>query len=172
LVVLGLRPGELFARRWQDWQSNRLMIQSAVYRGEVGDTKTEGSKGFVWLPKILQQDLAFYRLTMKHCECRDFIFSARQGVPMDTHNYLRRILKPLCDKLGVEGVTHQCLRRTCSTYLLPHGTVKDIQAHLRHASSRTTLDIYTKDIPESVQSAVEGMAELLFPVAQANGRVN
>lgn len=173
LVMLGLRPGELFARRWQDWQGNRLMIQSAVYRGEVGDTKTQGSKGFVWLPKILQQDLGFYQLSERHTGPEDFIFSSRQGVPMDTHNFLRRVFKPLCEKLGVHGVTHQCLRRTCSTYLLPHGSVKDVQSHLRHASSRTTLDVYTKDIPQSVQAAVEEMAQLLFPaVPEGNGRVN
>lgn len=173
LVMLGLRPGELFARRWQDWQGNRLMIQSAVYRGEVGDTKTQGSKGFVWLPKILQQDLGFYQLSERHVGPEDFIFSTRKGVPMDTHNYLRRVFKPLCEKLGVKDITHQCLRRTCSTYLLPHGSVKDVQSHLRHASSRTTLDIYTKDIPQSVQESVERMAEVLFPArSEWNGKVN
>jgi len=37
----------------------------------------------------------------------------------------------------------------------------------------STLDIYTKDVPESVQAAVDGMAELLFPaVDEGHGRVN
>lgn len=161
-VLLGLRPGELFARRWQDWLGDRLMIKTAVYRGHVGETKTEGSKGFVWLPKILQQDLAYHRL-FKAMTPKDFIFSGRPGIPMNTNNYLRRILQPACTALGVPQVTHQCLRRTCATYLSSQGTVKDVQAHLRHASATTTLDIYVKDIPESRQAAVEGMAQRLFP---------
>jgi integrase len=81
LVLLGLRPGELFARRWEDWTGDRLIINSAVFRGAVGDTKTKGSKGFVWLPKTLQQDLAFYRLGSRFPDATDFIFSARPGIP-------------------------------------------------------------------------------------------
>lgn len=173
LVLLGLRPGELFARRWEDWQGDRLMIKTAVYRGHVGETKTEGSKGFVWLPKILQQDLGFYHSTTGAYLWQDFIFSARAGIPMDTHNYLRRVFKPICDILGVPDMTFQCLRRTCATYMLPGHNVKDVQAHLRHASATTTLGIYIKDIPERVRTAVEDMAQRLFPTtAGTTERIN
>jgi integrase len=173
LVLLGLRPGELFARRWKDWTGDRLTIDSAVYRGEIGEPKTEKSRGFVWVPKMIQQDLGLYRLSVKRAEPEDFIFTGPKGSPMDSHNYLRRILKPACAVLGVPDVTHQALRRTCSTYLLPAGTVKDAQSHLRHASARTTLEFYSQEVPESVRQAVEKMSEMLFTkVSDGNGRIN
>ena len=168
LALLGLRPGELFARRWRDWLGDRFLIEDAVYRGQIDDPKTENSKGFVWLPRILQQNLADYKITCRCAEPDDFIFRAehgKSGRPMDTHNYLRRVFKPACCALGVKGVTHQSLRRTCSTYMLdiPQANLKDVQAHLRHSSAETTLQIYVQEIPESVRLTVEQMADRMFP---------
>lgn len=150
LALLGLRPGELFARRWRDWKGGRLLIEDAVYRGQIADPKTENSRGFVWLPKILQQNLADYKLTCRCAEPDDFIFRAehgKSGRPLDTQNCLRRVFKPACGALGVKGVTHQSLRRTCSTYMLdiPQANLKDVQANLRHSSAETTLQIYVGD---------------------------
>jgi integrase len=53
------------------------------------------------------------------------------------------------------------LRRTCSTYMAQLTSVKDVQAHLRHATAKTTLDHYIKSIPASVRIAVESLDHLL-----------
>jgi len=53
------------------------------------------------------------------------------------------------------------LRRTCSTYMAQITSVKDVQAHLRHTSSETTLEHYIKSVPESVRVAVESLDQLL-----------
>jgi hypothetical protein len=57
--------------------------------------------------------------------------------------------------------------------------VHDTEAHLRHANATTTLQIYTKAIPDSVRAAVEELSLRLFPqekppqLAQtASGRLN
>jgi transposase-like protein len=67
-------------------------------------------------------------------------------------------------KAGIEGVTHQMLRRTCSTYMAQLTTVKDVQAHLRHSSAKTTLEHYIKSVPASVRVAVESLDHLLKAV--------
>jgi hypothetical protein len=41
------------------------------------------------------------------------------------------------------------------------GTIKDIQAHLRHAQPNVTAEVYMQAIPESVRSAVESLDLLL-----------
>ena len=58
-------------------------------------------------------------------------------------------------------MTHQMLRRTCSTYMAQITTVKDVQAHLRHTNAKTTLEHYIKSVPESVRVAVESLDQLL-----------
>lgn len=71
-----------------------------------------------------------------------FIFPSARGTPINTNNFLFRVLKQAGEKAGIERLTHQMLRRTCSTYMAQLTTVKDVQAHLRHSTPKTTLEHY------------------------------
>jgi integrase len=51
-LVLGLRPGEMYALRWNDKESNSLRIDSSITEGVEVETKTEGSNAAVWLPGV------------------------------------------------------------------------------------------------------------------------
>lgn len=78
-------------------------------------------------------------------------------MPVDYHNWLTRILKPVSKKLGIR-VNHQILRRTFATLAFNSGgDLKDIQAQMRHSHVNTTANVYTKSIPESVRNAVEAL---------------
>ena len=46
------------------------------------------------------------------------------------------------------------MRRTLGTDLQKHGTLKDAQGALRHASIKTTGDVYVQTIEESVLNAM------------------
>jgi hypothetical protein len=61
------------------------------------------------------------------------------------------MLKPLAEKLGIEKLNFQILRRTMATQAQRMGSVNDIQAHLRHARPDTTAYEYMQELPESVQ---------------------
>ena len=67
-LVLGLRPGEMFALRWNDKQGNSLRIDSSITDGMEVETKTEGSDSFVWLPASIDTELEFWR---RHSDRRD-----------------------------------------------------------------------------------------------------
>ena len=54
-------------------------------------------------------------------------------------------------------MTHQAFRRTSSTHMQNHATVKDMQRHLRHTDPQTTLKHYAKVIPASLRSAVAAL---------------
>jgi integrase len=58
-LVLGLRPGEMFALRWNDKQQNSLRIDSSITDGIEVETKTEGSNTYVWLPNSINIELDF-----------------------------------------------------------------------------------------------------------------
>jgi integrase len=70
---------------------------------------------------------------------------------MDTGNYRNRILTPLGERLGLPKLNFQVLRRTMATLAQKKGSVKDIQAHLRHAKADTTANEYMQELPESVK---------------------
>ena len=75
-----------------------------------------------------------------------------QAVPRWGKNFLRWRVRPIAQKLGIPDrlVTFQVMRRTLGTDLQEHGTLKDAQGALRHASIRTTGDVYMQTIESSV----------------------
>jgi integrase len=77
-------------------------------------------------------------------------------VPRWGKNFLKWRIRPIARELGIPDrlVTFQVMRRTLGTDLQKHGTVKDAQGALRHASIQTTGDVYMQPIEESVLAAV------------------
>lgn len=173
-LVLGLRPGELFALRWNDKAQNSLRVDTSITDGIEVETKTEGSNASVWLPVSVDKELEWWRSAAKGASPDTFIFPSTRGTAISTNNFLSRVLKQAGKKAGVPGVTHQMLRRTCSTYMAQLTTVKDVQAHLRHTTAKTTLEHYIKSVPESVRVAVESLDHLLKskPDAAEGGKAN
>ena len=55
-------------------------------------------------------------------------------------NFLKWRIRPVAQKLGIPDrlVTFQVMRRTLGTDMQQHGTLKDTQGMLRHASIKTT----------------------------------
>ena len=43
LLFCGLRPGELFALRWDDWEPGALRIDERIWQGRLGSPKTRRS---------------------------------------------------------------------------------------------------------------------------------
>ena len=89
-------------------------------------------------------------------ECPDadsdaFLFPNADGGMMDSVNYRSRVLSPLAKKLGISKLNFQVIRRTIATRAQKLGSIKDIQALLRHATSDTAAKEYDQELPESVQ---------------------
>jgi integrase len=169
-LVLGLRPGEMFALRWNDKQGHSLRIDSSITEGIEVDTKTEGSDSFVWIPASIDTELEFWRSACKNASPEAFIFASSRGTAINTNNFLFRVLKEAAREAGIVGVTHQMLRRTCSTYMAQLTSVKDVPAHLRHTNAKTTLEHYIKSVPESVRVAVESLDQLLKKTPGGSGK--
>ena len=53
------------------------------------------------------------------------------------------------------------MRRTMATEAQSMGSVKDIQAHLRHAKADTTANEYMQELPESVKQMVGSVYAML-----------
>jgi integrase len=90
------------------------------------------------LPPGLASELLRWKL-----ECPDrspdaFIFPNSEGGFMDTGNYRNRVLEPLAERVEIPKLNFQILRRSTATHAQKMGSVKDIQAHLRHSKADTT----------------------------------
>ncbi len=88
----------------------------------------------------------------------------RQAVPRQGKNFLKWRIHPIADQVGIPRklVTFQVMRRTLGTDMQGHGTMKDAQQILRHASIRTTAEIYMQEIQASVRSAINSRTRAIF----------
>jgi integrase len=182
-LVLGLRPGELFALRRDDYTPGAIRIDESISPDQIlGDPKTEGSQASVWLPLRIEAELVCWMDAQRDRDPRAFLFPTKNGTPLNVSNFLNQILTPACDRALAKmraaeekipegflaGVNHQAFRRTCATRMQAAGTVKDVQAHLRHSNPNMTARVYMQSIPESVKAAVNHLDEALFaPVEKA-----
>ncbi len=153
-IQLGLRPEETFALRRDDVQGQLLRVDEAIVAGKPAPTKSRASDAFVYVPPDLARELGAW-LGLTSGDSDQWIFPAsRRGAPIDHHNYLSRVLKPIAERARVAGVNFQSLRRTSGTLFGDKARdPKATQTHLRHADPGISLRHYQKAIPESMQAA-------------------
>jgi integrase len=143
-----LRLSELFALRWRSFDGSKLTITETVYKGQIRPWgKTRRSLGDVHLPKGMADNLWLWKQECTRSSPDAFIFPNADGGFLDTANYRNRVLTPLAEKLGLPKLNFQVPRRTMATLAQKKGSVKDIQAHLRHAKADTTADEYMQSLP-------------------------
>jgi integrase len=116
--------------------------------------KTPRSLTKVHLPDGLASELRRWKVEYRKASPEAFIFPNADGGFMDTANYRFRVLKPLAEKLGIEKLNFQIMRRTMATQAPNMGSGKDLQEHLRHSRADTTANEYMQAPPESVQEMV------------------
>lgn len=172
-LVCAFRPQELFALRADDIEPGRVRIDEALKereRGEyrIGDTKTEGSHGYVTVTPEIEADLRAW-VQARGIGQGALLFPTGMGTPWRHANYLRRVLQPLARAVGIKGVTFQALRRTCATHF--KAREKNKQEHLRHTSPVTTMKHYDKPISAEVRLAVEQLDRELTATGKPLGSV-
>jgi integrase len=166
-AATAVRPGELFAFRWQSFGRlpngrHVLKISETVYKSKIRLwAKTEGSESDVALPRRLAAELAYWRTLTAWAGDRDFIFPNAKGGFLDYENFEARVLAPIRAKLGLGRLNFQILRRSYATLAVGErkGTTRDVQTMLWHPRPDTTLENYVKDVPESVYAMSDAMYE-------------
>ncbi|MBA3915203.1 MAG: site-specific integrase, partial [Acidobacteriales bacterium] len=137
-----------------------------VYKGKVRDwAKTESSEGYVPVPDRLAVELQQWRQRSQWAAQEDFIFPNCQGGVLCYENFSKRVLALIAIKLGLPKLTFQVLRRSYATRAVAEqkGSLKDVQAQLRHSRPDTTLQNYVKEVPESVFASVNRMYDSIAP---------
>jgi integrase len=119
LVTRVLRSGELVGLRVEDLMLEHgvIEVRRAAWNGIEGDTKTKSGKRNVFIDSATIQLL------------RDFLagrqsgrlFQSRLGTPLENRDICRRVLTPICKKLGIKLGGMHAFR---------HGRVSHMQANM------------------------------------------
>lgn len=144
MVHAGLRPGEVRALQWSDWDGEHLRVtRSATRRGKIDTTKS-GRGRVVPVRRDGLVHLARWReLAELFGETSDrLVVSGTKGGVLDWDNWTLRVWRPAMRDLGFEYKPYEC-RHTFASMLLRDGVdVVRVAAWMGHAKPSTTLDHY------------------------------
>jgi integrase len=168
----GLRRSEMIALTWSDLNTRTMevdVLRSCV-RNRIGRTKTEASRRPVPLhPVVLNALLAWRELSPFATEL-DFLFPSvrlKGTKPMSPDSILEKSIRPALARMGVVGkrIGWHSFRHSLATNLRSLGVdIKVAQELMRHASSRTTLDVYTRAVDQQKREASLKVMELVLPL--------
>ncbi len=157
----GLRRSELRGLRWADLDDSGLHVRRTVWNSYVEeDTKTEESRKPVPVIPSVQKYLEEHR----NGHPQDgFIFAGEKlGRPLNLANLAKRVIVPTLKEAGVPWHGWHAFRRALASNLYSLGAAdKTIQAILRHANVKTTMDIYVKARPEASEAALRKLEKTL-----------
>ena len=162
-VLTGLRRGELFALRWGalDFERKLVHVRESVYEGQFTTPKTRSSVRTIAMCHALEEALR----VLRHSSAApsDLVFVSNAGTPLRPENVLKRVLHPVCTRLGLPKVGWHDLRHTSATLLHQHEPLRVTQAILGHSDLQTTLG-YTHVLPGWQKDAMKRLEdEILFP---------
>jgi integrase len=129
--------------------------------------KTKASKAPIPVPEPVRPFIEAWKALCTDCSPEALMFPTfgrgdrlGQAVPRDGKNFLRWRIRPVSRRLGIPDrlVTFQVMRRTMGTDMQNHGTLKDTQGALRHASITTTGNVYVQTLDANVARAVNSRA--------------
>jgi integrase len=162
-VTTGMRQGELIGLQWNDLDlgAGRLTVKRSVFKGKIGTPKTARGSRTVRLTRLAVDALTRHK--NQHKTSESWVFSTRNGTPLDCGNLHRDHWQRLLDEAGLPRVSfHAGTRHTCATLLLGQGVHPKLVADLLgHASIKTTLNIYSSVMPSMQDGVADAIEDAL-----------
>ena len=159
-VTAGLRQAELIGLQWSDLdlERSRLTVKRTVFKGKVNAPKTARGSRTVRLTRLAVEALPQHRSNSDV-----WVFSTRNGTPLDCGNFHRDHWQPVLVRAGLPRISfHAATRHTCATLLLGQGVhLKLVADLLGHASIKTTANIYSHALPDMQDGVADAMDEAL-----------
>ena len=172
----GPRMSELFGLKWHDidFHRNQISVTRSIVFQVAGPCKTEASQKPVPLDSRLAEALKVWRDDMKYSKAEDWVFASpatRGRRPYWGQCLMRTIIRPAAAKIGIaQHIGWHTFRHTYSSLLRANKTdIKVTQELLRHASSRVTLDTYTRAVTAQKRRAQSSVIRLLQACTTAAG---
>lgn len=172
-IFCGPRASEIMGLQSKSWTGEALMPYGTAYEGQFykGRLKTKASRALIVVPEPVKLVIEAWKAVCEDISPEALMFPTfgrgkrkGQAVPRWVKNFLVWRVRPIARKLGIPDrlITFQVMRRTLGTDLQHHGSLKNTQSILRHASIQTTGDVYVQPIEQSVLQAVNSRASALL----------
>lgn len=168
-----MRPREIAALKWEDFDSESVHIRRSVVRVIVDTPKTPQS--MAELPLVDDHILIPLELWWQKSDYPEngWIFPTQNSTPVDLHHLLARVIVPhvdgsnecvRCKKTPQKALVawkglYAGRRGACALVIERTSKAELAQALLRHKSMSTTLNVYKKAIlSEALRSGMKALA--------------
>jgi integrase len=144
----GMRTGEVHGLKWKyvDFEHCLILVRETFVLGEDEYTKTDSSQRDIQMSQVV-----FEALRNQHratAELSDYVFSNREGQPLDNKNFSDRVWYPLLRHLGLPSRRPYQMRHTAATLWLASGEAPEwIARQLGHASTEMLFRVYSRYVP-------------------------
>lgn len=147
-----LRPAEIRGLKWEDYNGAELTVKRGVWRGIVGETKTEGSEASVPVIEPLKSLLEKLR-----SESTDgYILQYGSGKPLSLDSLNYRLIAPTMRMAGIEWCGYYPGRRGISSKVTDTSkNALNSTGLLRHSTPITALKHYTRAQKDSILAAMK-----------------
>jgi integrase len=169
-ACLGLRASELVGLQWNDfdWENLEVHIQRGVVVGRVDEVKTTSSNRRLPVHPYLADLLRDYKANTAPNACdSDWLFPSPYGTgrPRWPWTIQRDHLLPAGIRAGLGPIGWHSFRHSYSTLLRSlQVDLKVQQELLRHSDIRTTMNIYTRAVPDAMREANGKVVEMVLPM--------
>jgi integrase len=156
----GLRPSEIGALDWTDFDAQCVHVRRAIGRGVVGDTKSEKSVRSVPIIAQVRIPLELWR-KKRGMPTQGWVFPNSQGKPVDLRKLTDRVIVPALEANKIEWRGLYACRRGFATIITELTKDRGLAASqaLGHSDPKVTLAHYIKPIPQETIEAMKMLEE-------------
>ncbi len=171
-LVLGLRRGEVLGLKWSDFDFDKSTVyiqRTATPRNhgyEFSDCKTQNSQRLLLVPDFLCDYLLKWKEEQniifddKSINSDNFVCALSRGIISATT--LNRKFKEVLKKCNLPNIRFHDLRHSWATMMLALNVpAKIASSMLGHSDVTTTLNIYTKVLPDTQRLAIDALNSVL-----------
>jgi len=153
-IVIGMRPGEIFALTWGRIAETYAKVEQRIYRGLLDTPKTHQSVRDAALAQGAFPDLQNWRSMAVDARASAYVFPSERGTALSKDNVWRRNMLPKLAGAGLGWCNFQVMRRTHATLMRQLKADPKLVADQLGHSVDVSLNIYA-------QSPVEGRLALV-----------
>ena len=174
----GMRLGELLALKWGDidFTSRFIEVQRNLVSGKLTTPKNT-NRHRVDMSAHLSQTLERQLVAAKVAALKGgksappaWVFTNRDGEPLDGDNLRRRVFQPALAKANLRQVRLHDLRHTFASLLIQQDeSLAYVRDQLGHSSIQVTVDIYGHLVPGSNRAAVDRLDAMPTSIPAASG---
>ena len=148
-ILAGMRPGEIFALRWDRLTSTYADIRQRVYRGAIDSPKTDQSIRKAALSEGLLREIEAWKEFAVTNRGDAWVFPSERMTPLSKDNCWRRWMHPRLEKAGLGWANFLVMRRTHATLMKALGIDGKLVADQLGHSLDVNQNVYTQSPVES-----------------------